>query len=100
MSEKQGPTPGQWLVDPNQYSVFNEDVCIADCTDSAETEEEILANCYLIAAAPNLLSACKAALWLMGKDEDRRQLGEKPCEPIRVPQALRDAIAKAELRPQ
>jgi len=54
------------------------------------------ADMRLWSAAPDLLAACEAALWLLGKDEDRRKLGALNLVTVhQIPGALRAAITKA-----
>ena len=59
-------------------------------------EDETAEIAYLFAAAPDLLAACEAALWLLGTDADRRDVGDLRLTSVyEVPGALRAAIAKA-----
>lgn len=58
--------------------------------------EEHLANVYLIAAAPDLLAACGAALTIITGNGQDGTWGQHPDNP--VPTQLRAAIAKAENR--
>ena len=63
-------TPGPWKTGCRMTRVevlpagWNAPMCIADCGTkySPESEEEKCANARLIAAAPELLEACKIAL--------------------------------------
>jgi hypothetical protein len=55
----------------------------------------------LILAAPDLLAACKAALYLLGNDADRQSIGAKPWDKRGAEHMLpmaRAAIAAAEGR--
>lgn len=100
-------TPGPWVVNDRFY------VCtaaptpefIADCATDSSVEREYAideANARLIAAAPDLLAACKKA------DESIVQLcrmicvlsggNSKKARAVDFAEAVRDAIAKAEGR--
>lgn len=99
MSEKQGPTPGPWRYQEQADTYTHivrgpNNVFITQLGQDTSGRAE--ADARLIAAGPALLAACKAALWLMGGDADRCKIGQKPCDPTRVPQTLREAIALAE----
>jgi len=54
-------TPGPWTLDPGECVVYDVPVKlgVAKVLTFAGTAEEHLANGYLIAAAPQLLFACK-----------------------------------------
>ncbi len=99
-------TPGEWLVDgncvvsPPQYKDgFTVPACMIVCTtehDSCPEQtiakyhpEEAAANLKLMAAAPDLLAACKFALDNLGNDCPDGELGP----------ALVAAIALAEAKP-
>ncbi len=64
-------TPGPWTVTDNttqgvghQLRVDSNDGAIADCGRNPFVDDEMRANARLIAATPELLEACKAAmLW-------------------------------------
>lgn len=55
-------TPGPWAHDSGSTLVITEEYIIADCTAAALPESEQEANARLMAAAPELLEACKDAL--------------------------------------
>jgi hypothetical protein len=95
-------TPGPWsrnIKPARRYPIIfagrNTHVCQVISQQSGDAETE--ANCDLIAAAPDLLAACKAALHdkaeLYGKTFDSRM----DVDPI--VQTLRAAIAAAEGAP-
>ena len=87
-------TPGPWRVDDgrilgNEPSVENDDVLICDVASNNEALTDFdEANARLIAAAPDLLLACQAALALL---EDNGQQGG----PKWTKDTLRKAISKA-----
>ncbi len=103
MSEQTKHTPGEWKahveVDPKTGGVWvgppndHENVIcdIVGRKGAAAWTEEDHANAYLIAAAPDLLAACKA--WLKHYDEFVRdkQIGDEPGIA-----EMRAAVAKAE----
>lgn len=80
-------TQGPWEAD---YDVVVDDsgIRIATIADRANTPDALEANARLIAAAPDLLFACRAALTKLGNlsPESRHEGTER---------ALRDAIRKA-----
>jgi hypothetical protein len=97
-------TPGPWTVDPH----FLDDIMAADGLDVATvvlTGEhcrdmpERRANARLIAAAPELLEACKeAALFMRSAIEDRVMLEGFDPESHHGLKMVRAAIIKAEGR--
>lgn len=82
-------TPGPWTIEIpsngcDRYIIHGksfEEIC-ATCLD---TEHEMQANARLIAAAPELLEACKMALSCMAPEDNDA-----------TARTLRSAIAKAE----
>lgn len=57
-------TPGPWVTNrvlPKEPAVYSDKHIVADCAHNDKfTLDEALANARLIAAAPELLEACKA----------------------------------------
>ncbi len=91
-------TKGPWRTDASYTDVFaGDDEFICSCEGSRNglplRDEEDLANARLIAAAPDLLAACKkmVKLYYPGKDEQ-----QSPGDYIKEVDA---AIAKAEMQP-
>jgi len=85
---KAGHTKGPWKVSPEDWSIYNiengpRDTKIA----SLRYLDNVEANARLIAAAPDLLEACKKALTV-----PEYNLG------IGVVEALKAAIKKAEVK--
>ena len=88
-------TPGPWATDPecnNEIVLGKDGIIVADCcivdAEGIRTQEQVNANARLIAAAPDLLTACKAVV-----EEDGFRgsaLMRKRVDAMRV------AIAKAE----
>lgn len=54
-------TPGPWKVENDHYITAGIDY-VADVGDATTRDKEIAANARLIAAAPDLLEACKEAI--------------------------------------
>ena len=81
-------TPGPWkVVQAFGYQIRAADGCIvAKVKTQCPLTSENPANAYLIAAAPELLAACRVALQVL-KDQPAS------IEPVR--QALQDAIGRA-----
>ena len=81
-------TPGPWklIEGPQEFSPdaawiigsdSSETICdvlSSDCVAAPSDEEEIHANALLIAAAPDLLAACKELRLFIGSDYDTRDL--------------------------
>ena len=91
-------TPGPWRAVLTYVHSVREDrrtiTSVADCGLTPRRAEEAQANARLIAAAPELLEACKAALVeLEGLDATFEGLDESTYESLFI---LRAAIAKAE----
>ncbi len=93
-------TPGPWTV-RYQYNVFAGKRSIAGCggytsnDPNEDTHEVNMANAHLIAAAPDLLAACKEARqWLGDAPPDGE--GEFYNELRRVLSVMDAAIAKGE----
>jgi hypothetical protein len=99
-------TPGPWIVDEDGASIYAKDthnpdtgdwlICEieAGCNNSGlGNGEEDEANAHLVAAAPDLLEACKQALELLTGTGQDGTLGHHPDNP--VPALLRAAIQKA-----
>ena len=95
-------TPGpweveDWLPDGEAPYVVSRSADRVVC-DMIGNEDEDWDNARLIAAARDLLAACHAALYLLGRDAGRATIGAKPWAPHgaeSVPEILRAAIAKA-----
>ena len=85
-------TPGPWRVAASKFReacrqkvcVVTDTVTVADCGIFLEERWD---NAHLIAAAPELLEACKLALSALSKEGN---------EPGLVADTIREAIAKAE----
>lgn len=95
MSKQDGHTPGPWEIhDAVATNVIGGLAYrVARCDfDGAEPCPEAMANARLVAAAPDLLTACSAALSLLG---DTRISQRSPGEKGDVVADLRAAIAKA-----
>jgi hypothetical protein len=63
--------------------------------------DDVVAGCQKAWTTAECREACKAALYLMGNDADRRMIGEKPWGnrgAETVPDMLRAALDKAESR--
>lgn len=100
------PTPGPWQfyadtpsTDPNWHIVTNESRMRVIANVHIEPGNQMdLANAYLIAAAPDLLSACVRCLSLLEVEKEAR---EQACDdeyvsPVaRAVDAARGAISKA-----
>lgn len=91
-----------WAVDSVEVEICNLDKGNAT-SDGWITDNESLANAKLIAAAPDLLAACKA--WLTAHDENMHLLGQGVLSPTELKQAVHDgivavraAVLKAEAR--
>lgn len=94
-------TQGKWEVSSSTLIVNEEGRVLANCCsfgiESLDLPlKECIANARLIAAAPELLEACKAII----KDHEERmamypKLNEQPNR-LAVMQMAREAIAKAE----
>ena len=95
-------TPGPWSVSPNDcFAIYAGDTCnqVAKATAWHDHREEAMANAILMAAAPELLAACVAALPLLEEYRQRvftgRIRGDLLSGDYEPTQALRAAIAKA-----
>lgn len=100
-------TPGPWSSASDGAEVFSPElapICFvhgANIESQYRTSENVLANAQLIAAAPDLLAACKRVLgWLI--DAETELGGPLPLKyaamiqkPV-VAEILRDVIAQAE----
>ena len=78
-------TPGPWIVDPKRslrvVAEHDNTVCTVGCTDSLRSSWED--NARLIAAAPELLEACKFALtFFKAQGWGRSDAMVKECEEI------------------
>lgn len=65
-------TPGPWYIEENSFVVkkhAGQIITITAALDGRIDNIERAANAKLIAAAPELLEACKLALWVMEKNE-------------------------------
>lgn len=97
LTPKTTHTPGPWAVAQDQHSVMSTDcegrslamVARVNTAYGAYGNERVLANACLIAAAPDLLSTCQAALDLL-QDGDA-----EPCDADRVTAILVAAIDRA-----
>ena len=117
MSDTTGPTCGPWRVDDRRHAPLKNirivgadghqvgevsDVHTRDYLHSGWTNEQAdavdalgLANANLMAAAPDLLFACRAAFpWIASQIEYTGCSVKDPCE--RVAELLCEAIKKAE----
>ena len=92
-------TPGPWWPKPQDDQVIYETpdregwTVVAEAGYTRTTEEERFANLLLIAAAPDLLAACEAALATL--EHHYSSLYSNPGGEVRIYTQLRDAIAKA-----
>lgn len=69
-------TPGPWKVDSHGEAVLGRDgTMVADCCIMSSRRQTPMcrANATLIAAAPDLLEACKNMLWHEDKYAARKQ---------------------------
>lgn len=89
-------TPGPWKLDgaanTNDLDIIAPTgrITMLDCEISEVSEDVLTANAHLIAAAPDLLAALRAAEeWAEHIEDDENRV------PIDVRLAMRDAIAKA-----
>lgn len=81
-------TPGPWVVDSNgNYIDSATGIPVARLSATAQLDD----NARLIAAAPDLLEACKAAVAVLGKEYYDQPFEWRPVYP-----KLKAAIAKAE----
>jgi hypothetical protein len=92
------PNPGPWHVRPdygkeNVYRLWNE----GDNYFAATDPETMDANAYLMAAAPDLLEACKAVMEAMEHIEKTDEFPDGVC-PADLYTLAYEAIAKAEGR--
>lgn len=90
-------TPGPWKTIPSRHG--SEYLCVAlDENENYTTLEILPADARLIAAAPELLAACKSALkWF---DDDVHDMDLDPVEHCFIlEQVLSDAIKKATVNP-
>jgi hypothetical protein len=92
----------QWFLNPDYMYRRGPDYCVADeqhrlvamvtfDEDKPQETEEVIANARLIAAAPELLAACKAML------ESDGLIGNQPSV-LQAVELMRAAINKAEGR--
>jgi len=93
-----GYTSGPWEVDLDLISGSDgDDVAYIALRALGDDKSEMNSNARLIATSPDLLKACKDALWLMGNDNDRQRLGDLTVATVyQIVPALRAAIARAE----
>jgi len=63
-------------------------ICLIECYDDYRSDEELMANARLIAAAPDLLAACEAMAAQLGGGDSFTQWEKAKAD-------LREAIAKA-----
>ena len=99
MTDNNKHTPGSWFAEWRNgcWSVWHWSVwhiegmaCIADAHRGTEPDPTGEANARLIAAAPDLLEACEAALGWFGAGYD------SPCDPGDIVRSrMRAAIKKA-----
>lgn len=90
-------TPGPWRVECDGTSVcMAGQVCITDPGPDRATRAELKANAALIAAAPDLLAACRAAL--AEKSRAYQDTFDSRMDNDPTVRTLRAAIAKAEGR--
>lgn len=109
-------TPGPWVVNNFEPTTYGADWVdgpdrrvIADCSHivargphgySLDVDpDEIAANAHLIAAAPDLLSACKMALVSLRERKSFIDMPERRGDTEFVREQLRAAVAKAEPTP-
>jgi hypothetical protein len=91
-------TPGPWSVGEGtpDIAIITDKVLVAMVTndeDSPCEDDEQMANARLMAAAPELLEACEAALLLAGDDDLPDNGGYNGAA---ITDQIRAAIAKAE----
>lgn len=94
-------TPGPWGVThqtltDQSWDVVSEaisgGICVATCGCCESESSHIAANAHLIAAAPELLQACKAVLaWIESHSDEEWRHDHAGSEEV-----LQSAIAKAE----
>jgi hypothetical protein len=114
-------TPGPWTIRKDRFNVeipeigwrfmFSHSTNIADDAEikASERGQREVANCFLVAAAPDLLAACKLGLshvtelreaWRTGAlGEHDGQGGTRSNRNVEVESAFRAAIAKAQESP-
>lgn len=85
-------TPGPWDYDPEHQNVCATGKQVANLWECYPLEpEEIDANGYLIAAAPDLLAACEAFLGGVGDSLETTDIEQQ----ARALVAMQAAVAKA-----
>jgi hypothetical protein len=107
LTERAGPTPGPWFHARDTFGVMriwdvkNQDDVATTLGDGSISADQREANAHLIAAAPELLEACKNALsTLRAYQMVLHAAGNKPFSiPDFVLSNLKDAISKAEGQP-
>jgi len=96
-------TPGPWHYRPVVHEIqagpFNVKVAQMPMDGQGRSYDENLANAAIIAAAPDLLEACKQIVWKLSHNHDDGNGGTKPGTIDRrdaTVRMARAAIAKAE----
>ena len=98
MKENAKHTPGTWFITPDttnkngDYAVWTDDSPFSIATVHGSGNSQALANAALIAAAPDLLAACKLAVRFV---EDVCKGHQWPHENCEAWKAATAAIAKA-----
>lgn len=94
---REASAPGQWDADlVNAYIRDQEGRIVADVTRDGFSDEDFVAHCRLIAAAPDLLAACKAKLAACEDCKDAALMPGEVCSNECA--AMADAVEKAEGR--
>jgi hypothetical protein len=95
--QEQTHTPGPWLLGENTPSELDQPIyangtegCVGICNVDLDEAEEAEANARLIAAAPDLLAACK---WFI---DPPHPIGSNAEKVLKFAEIARQAIAKAE----
>jgi len=95
-------TPGPWRFDEAEERVVNSDHgAIADLYARGNGDSEMLPNARLIAAAPDLLAACRLMLdefseWERPEEPETSPAAKARNDAVRAYEACRAAIEKAE----
>jgi hypothetical protein len=105
MTQEQTHTPGPWMLGENTPSELDQPIyangtegCVGICVVDLDEADEADANARLIAAAPDLLAACKKIVATHDiRDEHANEYEAGYTEGLGVASKIaRDAIARAE----